>query len=145
MNALKATQAYMNVELEGSTNSASAHRLITMLFEGAIAAIIKAKICNESGDIAGRGKSISFALNIIGNGLKAGLNLEEGGEIARNLQALYDYMSFRLIEANLQSSTSILSEVEGLLREIKGAWDMIGSSPVKPAIMHEPRSSLAQL
>jgi flagellar protein FliS len=118
-------QEYKRVGLESEVNSATPHRLIQMLMEGILGKIAAAKLCIDSNNIAGKGESISTAISIL-NGLQASLDKEAGGDIAENLNNLYDYMSRRLLEANLQSDKSILDEVLGLLLEIKGAWDAIG-------------------
>ena len=133
MNAFRAARAYMDAELDGNTKTANPHRLVSMLFEGAIAAIIKAKISNQSGNVQERGKAISMAIGIINSGLKAGINLDEGGDIAQNLTALYDYMVYKLVDANVRADLSMMEEVEGLLKDLKGAWDSIGiAARVKP-------------
>lgn len=109
-------------EVEG----ASPHRLIQMLYEGGLQKIAVAKGAIQRKDIAAKGDNIGKAIAIIG-GLRASLDLSQG-EIAVNLGRLYDYMERRLLEANLKSDAEILDEVSGLLREVKTAWDAIGTS-----------------
>jgi flagellar protein FliS len=134
MNAIAAINAYSNVGLESSVAGASPHKLISMLYDGALLAISNAKMHVELGNTAARGASISHAISIINDGLKVGINFEAGGELAQNLWALYEYMTYRLVQANLKADRAALDEVEGLLKDIKGAWDTIGNlSLVKPA------------
>ncbi|MFX5839880.1 flagellar export chaperone FliS, partial [Acinetobacter baumannii] len=76
-------------------------------------------------DTAGKGQSISRAIDIVGNGLKVSLDLEAGGELAQRLYALYDYMCVRLLHANSQNDKAALDEVAHLLGELKGAWEDI--------------------
>lgn len=113
-------------QVAGATEAsyASPHRLVQMLMEAALD-----KIAAASGQAARRefemkGRNINWAISII-NGLRSSLNLEEGGEIARNLDELYDYMVRRLIDANATSDPTIMQEVAGLLGEVKGGWDAI--------------------
>lgn len=122
---------YAKVGVETDVLAADPHKLIAMLFEGADVAIGKALQQMASRDIAGKGASISKAINIIENGLRASLDLKAGGEIAANLAALYEYMVTRLLEANLKNSTELLEEVRRLLGELRGAWAAI--EPGKPA------------
>lgn len=104
---------------------ASPHRLIQMLYEGGLQKIAVAKGAIQRKEIAVKGENISKAIAILG-GLRSSLDLSQG-EIATNLDNLYEYMERRLVEANLKNDVVILDEVSGLLREIKSAWDVIGS------------------
>lgn len=117
--------AYAKVGVETGVASASPHKLISMLFDGAMTAISNAMSLMEMKDMSGKGQSISKAINIIDNGLRASLNKEVGGDIAQNLYALYEYMSMRLLLANIKNDAEILREILGLLGEIRGAWDEI--------------------
>jgi len=97
-----------------------------MLFDGALVAIALGQKYMKLGDIKNKGESITKAILIIESGLRASLNKDVGGEIALNLDALYDYMSRRLFSANVENSQEMLSEVHGLLTELRGAWETIG-------------------
>ncbi|MDP1652714.1 MAG: flagellar export chaperone FliS [Rhodocyclaceae bacterium] len=125
MNTTAAINAYNNVGLETSVMSADPHKLVAMLFEGALLAIAKAKYAMLHKQIATKGESISRAIAIIGEGLNASLDKSVGGALAQNLSALYSYMVTRLVEANLKNDTAILDEVARLLTELKGAWESI--------------------
>ena len=118
--------AYANVGVETGVSSASPHKLVIMLFDGALMAITNAMQLIKLGNVAGKGQSISKAISIIDTGLRASLDKTVGGTIAVNLDALYAYMSTRLLTANLNSDVVILQEVHGLLMELKTAWDAIG-------------------
>lgn len=115
---------YAKVNTQSSIEDASPHRLIQMLFEGAISAIGYAKTHLDRNEIPEKCASITRALHIIG-GLRVSLDKENGGEIADNLDNLYDYMERRLVEANAKNSPVMLDEILGLLKEIKGGWDSI--------------------
>lgn len=133
-NARKAISAYQKVDLDVAVEVADPHRLILMLFAGAQAAIGNARVAMQEEKIAARGEAISKAIDIIGNGLKASLNLEQGGELAQRLDALYDYLVLRLLRANLDSDPRALEEVATLLEEIHGAWREISPRAERPAV-----------
>lgn len=132
------TQTYANVGLESSVMSASPHHLISLLFDGAINALMRAKILIEQGDtpnhIAEKGSAISKAIGIIDNGLRASLNPEVDGELANNLDSLYQYMTDRLVHANLKNDIAAIDEVIKLISNIADAWKEIDpNSPKNPA------------
>ena len=117
-----AVAQYGKVATEAEVAYASPHRLVQMLMEGALEKVATAKGCIERRDLAGKSRHISWAMSIV-NGLRSSLDLETGGEIAANLDDLYDYMSRRLIDASVQNDAAALDEVIDLMIEIKGAWD----------------------
>lgn len=123
-NAQGALNQYRKVGVHGGIADASPHRLIQMLLEGALERISTARGHMERGDMAQKGKLVGAAISIV-DGLRAALDLEKGGEIAANLDNLYDYMGRRMLDANLKNDPTILDEVASLLNEIKGAWDAI--------------------
>ncbi len=125
----RGVNAYAKVGLETGVSSASPHKLIVMLYDGALAAIMTAITQMKAGNIQEKGKAISKAIRIIDDGLRASLDKEAGGEIARNLDALYDYMSRRLLEANINNSPEMLDEVRGLLADLRDTWNQIGGTP----------------
>jgi flagellar protein FliS len=125
--------AYAKVELETGVIAASPHRLVVMLFDGALIALSTALQLMKEGNIPGKGQAISKAIMIIDGGLRASLNKEVGGDIATNLDALYGYMSNRLLIANLKNQPEILEEVHLLLSDLKSAWEAIGSLVDKSA------------
>lgn len=118
-------RAYGDIGHESDIATASPHRLIVLLFEGAETAINTARVHAEKGNIAGRGGSLSKAIDIISNGLKVSLDMKQGGELAARLSALYDYMVSRLLWANMKNDVSAMREVLSLLGEIHGAWKQI--------------------
>lgn len=148
MNTNNALNTYKNVGLESGVASADPHKLILMLYQGALLAISSAKNQMLRKQIAAKGASISKAIKIIDEGLKACLDVESGGEIGKNLFELYDYMNQRLLIANLKNDIVILDEVSNLLLELKGAWESIrpGAPSVQtdsPTMILEP--ALAQI
>jgi len=133
VTAMKSRQnpaaAYAAVGLETGVPNADPHRLVLMLFDGAIMAIATAGNHLKSGQIGPKGEAISKAIDIVANGLKASLDMQGGGELAERLGALYDYMCARLLHANLKNDPAALEEVSRLLGELKGAWEEIARDP----------------
>ena len=138
MNTTAAINAYTNVGLETSVMSADPHKLVAMLFEGALLAIAKARYAMLDKQTAVKGESISKAIAIIGEGLNASLDKRVGGALAQNLSAIYSYMVTRLVEANLKNDTVVLDEVTRLLTELKGAWESIRPAAVRSAEPSDP-------
>lgn len=120
----RGAQHYRQVAVHSGVASASPHRLIQMLLAGALEKLAVAKGNMERGEVAEKGRNIGLAISII-DGLKGSLDHEKGGEIARNLDGLYEYMGYTLVQANANSETAKLDEVAGLLLKIKNAWDRI--------------------
>ncbi|MBP9227165.1 MAG: flagellar export chaperone FliS [Sulfuritalea sp.] len=124
-----AAQSYAKVGVETGVAAADSHRLILMLFDGALLAVAKAGSAMEQKRIAEKGQIISHAIDIIANGLKASLNFAAGDELANRLAALYDYMCNRLLYANLKNDAAALNEVGRLLAELRSAWVEIAQDP----------------
>lgn len=128
-----AVQQYNKISVSSGVESASPHRLIQMLMLGALEKINTAKGHMARGEVSSKGGNISWAISII-DGLRASLDLNTGGEIAQNLDDLYDYMTRRLARANIENDADILDEVASLLRSIKLSWD-----DVPARLEHEKR------
>jgi flagellar protein FliS len=126
--ARRGAAAYSSVGVETGVSTADPHKLILMLFEGALLQIGTAVIALEKKDVPTKGMAISKAIEIILNGLKVSLDYEAGGELAQRLGALYDYMTQRLLYANLHNSRPAMDEVTQLLTDLKSAWEAIGAS-----------------
>lgn len=124
MNAVFAMKQYQQVSVHSGIMDASPHRLVQMLMEGMLEKVALAKGNMANNNIASKGENISKAIAIIG-GLQSSLNIEAGGEIAENLNNLYDYMANRLVVANLHNDQAILDEVVSLMVEVKIGWDGI--------------------
>jgi len=125
MSSAIAINAYKNVGIDSGVTSADPHKLISMLYQGALLAIANAKNSILRRDIPARGKAISHAIKIINDGLSLSLDKEVGGDLALNLSALYEYMTHRLLFANINSDMAALDEVARLLGELKEAWESI--------------------
>jgi flagellar protein FliS len=105
---------------------ASPHKQITLLYQGARQAIALARMHLQAGNVGPRCEAVAKAIRIVESGLQLALNLEAGGQIAQRLNALYSYMTRRLLEANINQSETMLIEVDGLLATLEEAWVGIG-------------------
>jgi len=120
----QALDGYGQNAVASELDYASPYRIIQMLMEGVLAKIAAAKGCLVRQDVAEKGRQIVWAIDII-NGLRESLDMEKGGEISQNLDALYEYMLQKLLEANSKNDIALLDEVSRLMKEIKDGWDNI--------------------
>ena len=125
MKKLQGVSAYQDISAGSGIDSASPRRLVQMLLDGALNRIATAKGHIQRQESARKGEQIGKAISII-DGLRVSLN-PEAGELSENLGNLYEYISGRLLEANLNDNVAVLDEVAGLLREIKSAWDVLAA------------------
>lgn len=121
----RAAMAYKRVAAETSVQGADPHQLVGLLFDALLQSIASARGAMVRGDTAGKGAAIGKAVRIIEEGLKAGLNLQQGGEIAANLHQLYGYSVLRLTQANLRNDSAALAEVTQLIEPIAESWKLI--------------------
>ena len=126
MNAMTAMRQYQSVNTQARAIEADPHRLIQMLIEGGLTRLAQARGAMERNQTALKGELIGKAIGIVG-GLHQALDVKKGGELAVNLDSLYEYMTTRLMEANLKNDTVIIEEVSELLREVKSGWDAIAA------------------
>ncbi len=118
--------AYMQVGLETATANATPHKLIEMLFDGFQDAVARARGAMLARQVEAKGRAISHAARIVEEGLKAALNLEAGGALAADLNALYAYVGMRLTHANLHNDAQALDECARLIEPVRAAWAEIG-------------------
>ncbi|MBK8973230.1 MAG: flagellar export chaperone FliS [Hahellaceae bacterium] len=128
---MRALNQYQSVNRQTSIVDADRHKLIQLLFDGALERIMMAKAQIQAKNIEGKNKLLGKAIEIIG-GLRGFLDREKGGELARRLDALYEYMELRLFQANIKNDVAAIDEVVGLLKEIKSGWDGI-----RPKVLEE--------
>jgi flagellar protein FliS len=119
-----ALSQYQSINTQTGVVDADPHRLIQLLLDGALDRIAQAKGALASGDPAAMGEALGKAVGII-SGLQSCLDRERGGEIAANLDRLYDYMTVRLLAVHTEHRPAPLDEVGGLLGTIKSGWDAI--------------------
>ena len=133
--ASRAISAYVKTGVESGVPEADSHKLVAMLFDGALTAIADARLKLKAGDIPGRGKAISKAIAIVEQGLRASLDKAKGGELAARLDGLYVYIVGRLFHANLRSEAEPLDEVSRLLGELQEGWTSIGAPQHEAALV----------
>lgn len=127
---------YQQVDVESQVLSASPHRLVTMLYDGLVEALHRARGALQRNDIPAKAQAISRAARIVDEGLKAGIVNPEGSDLATNLHALYVYISMRLTHANLRNDDEALQECLRLILPLRDAWVTIGAqvdAPVQAA------------
>lgn len=126
-NPQEALKQYRRLGIESEISSASPHRLIQLLFEGALSRLAGALGAIERGELSLKGELIGKAIAIVG-GLRASLDMSSG-ELPERLDHLYEYMNLRLLEASAQNDADKVNEVIQLLKTIKSGWDEIGKPP----------------
>lgn len=115
---------YATVNAYGASESSDGPQLILTMMRTAQDRIASARGHMERHEAQAKGEQIGKAIALV-DALRASLDYSQGGEIAGNLEALYDYMSRRLVEANVRNDNSALTEVSGLLGEIRDAWEQV--------------------
>lgn len=130
MNISKGAQQYAKLNKSTAVEQANPHQLIQMLYQGALDSLQQSLGHIERKEFEAKGKTIGRAITIIG-GLQGFLDHEKGGDLSRNLDSLYDYMSVRLFEATRENDQAKVREVIGLLREIKAGWDGIAEEAAR--------------
>jgi flagellar secretion chaperone FliS len=123
-NAFSST--YRQVGIETGASTASPHQLILMLFEGFQESLAQAKGAIAANNRETKSKAITRAMRIINEGLRGALNLDAGGGLAADLDALYGYITVRLSHASIQNDTKSLDECRDLMEPIRTAWIAIG-------------------
>ena len=126
--------AYQSVSAHGAVAAADSHRLVLMLMDGVLERLAVARACIERGDIGRKAQLLHSCTTLIAE-LRGSLNMQHGGDIARNLSDLYEYMARQLLRGNVENKAHYLKEVSGLLGEVRSAWVAIGP---------EVRSKVAQ-
>jgi len=117
---------YQNAYKKASVNTLDQTKLIIMLYDGAIKNASFAVEHMKSGQIEKVHDCLIKTKNIVTE-LMATLNMDRGGDIAKNLQSLYSYMFSQLIEANMNKKTEPVVIVIDLLKELRAAWTQINS------------------
>lgn len=128
-NPQEALKQYRQLGIESQVSHASPHRLIQLLFEGALGRLAAAQGAIERGDIAAKGELLGKAIGIVG-GLRSSLDME-AGELSERLDQLYEYINLILLEASRNNDIEKVNEAIQLLKTVKSGWDEIApqSSP----------------
>jgi flagellar protein FliS len=117
---------YRRTSVEIDVHAATPHRLVQMLFDGLMEAFAQARGAIESGNVEQKARAIGRAVRILDEGLKAALNLKDGGRLAADLNDLYAYATLRLTQANLRNDLAALEECKRLIQPLREAWTEIG-------------------
>ena len=120
-------QSYRNVTAYGKLAEASPYQVVQLMLDAVLGRVAEATGHIERGETQAKGEKIGKALGII-EALVLGLDTQRGGELALNLERLYDYVARTLLKANLENRADLLKEVSSLLREIKLGWDGIAAA-----------------
>ena len=120
-------KAYQSVAVQTSVATADPHRMTLLLYDGAIEAIRLAQAHMGTRRIAAKCEAIGKAVRIVEEGLKATVDRAAGGQLAERLVALYDYITMRLLQANLRNDRKALEEAGKLLTDLRSAWAQIGA------------------
>lgn len=123
--------------------TASPEMIIVKLYEGTMRFIRVAKDAHDGDRLEERGNAISRALAIVAE-LQQSLNMEAGGEISRNLDSLYVFVSDRLLEANLKGTTDALDDAHGVIQELHQAWVEIARNPPEPEAIEQALAGVGQ-
>jgi flagellar protein FliS len=119
---------YQQVGVETRLAAATPHQMVSMLFDGYMEAVAQARGALRDGQLAAKGAAIGRAVRIIEEGLRAGLDLNAGGTLARDLHELYGYLTMRLTLANLHNDEAGLAECQRLMEPLREAWAAIGGA-----------------
>ncbi len=92
-----------------------------MLYDGSLSALAKAKGFDERKEYQNKAKSLVQVCNIM-NALRGDLDFELGGEVALNLDSLYEYISRICSEAGTESEVDKLDEAIDLIKTLKEGW-----------------------
>ena len=123
----RGAQTYLQTHVQ----SRSPLELVVMLYDGLLRFLGDAGGAIQSGDLAGKRDAISKALAVLSE-LQSTLNMEQGGEVATSLDALYTYVNGRLLDASMQNDRAPLDESARLLRTLRDAWAEIATREVAP-------------
>jgi len=130
--------AYQQIRSHGGVESADPHGLITLLMDGALERLVKARAHMMRGEVAAKGETLSRCIEIIG-GLRDSLNHTVAPDMTERLDSLYEYMSRRLLQANLRDDVRPIDEVSRLLQQVRDSWVKIAPAPATTA----PRAATA--
>src|SRR5450631_366695 len=123
--SLRQAGTYKQMHAATRVDYMSPHGLIEMLYDGLIGAMTEARGAIRNRNIAAKGHAIARAVRIVDEGLNASLNFSDGGALAVQLHALYDYVAIRLTHANLNNDEAVIEECVRLIEPVRSAWSQI--------------------
>lgn len=113
---------YLKQYQRTQVQTSSPEKLLIMLYDGAIQFLNKAKVAIDNKNIQEIHNNIVGAQKIITEFMNT-LDMKVGGDVAVNLYNLYEYLHYRLVQANLKRDTAMIDEVLAHLKELKGTWE----------------------
>lgn len=122
---LRYASTYKQISIETLVDGADAHQLIEILFAALQLSLRTVEEALGRRDVAAKGVAILKSVRIIEEGLKSALNMRQGGELASNFAALYDYCCTRLTLANLNNDPAAVQEVQRLIEILATSWQQI--------------------
>lgn len=134
----RSADAYRRINVETSMHTIDQYQIVSLLFDGMLQSLATARGALARGDVLAKCEAIARALRILEEGLSTGLDRIDGGELAENLAALYDYCTRRLILANAQNDDAILQEIQRLIETIAQGW-----KGMKQGAAAEPAASVS--
>ena len=126
----RAASAYKRVAVETGVQGADPHQLVGLLYDALLQSMNQARGAIERGEVEVKGAALGKAVRILEEGLKAGLNLREGGELAHNLKGLYDFSVTRLTHANLRNDSAAVAQVVELIEPLAQSWQQIRAAAI---------------
>ncbi len=130
----RSAAAYKRVSADTGVSTADPHQLVGMLFDGLMQSLNAARGAMERGEVEAKGMAVGKAVRILEEGLKGGLNMAQGGDLAKNLNGLYGYAVQRLTLANLRNDRSLVTEVIDLIEPLADSWKQIRGAAATPAL-----------
>lgn len=118
----RAASAYQRVSLETS----DPYQIVNMLFNGLLTSVGDARTALSRGDVATKCAQLTRAVRLIEEGLKPGLDLQHGGDLAANLDDLYGYCVVRLTQANLRNDDAAMADVVRVIEPLAQGWKEMG-------------------
>lgn len=120
----KFLKQYQSVNIDSSVSEATPHKLVSMLYEGALTKLARAKGFMQQKQFKAKAEEIGKVSAILLS-LRSNLDFESGKEVALNLDALYEYINRIVLEASRENSLEKLDEAMELIRTIKEGWDQM--------------------
>jgi flagellar secretion chaperone FliS len=125
--------AYRDMAVDGQVLGADPHRLVSLLFDGYMAALAEARGAMRAGDVLRKGRALGKASRIMEEGLRATLDHKAGGRLAEDLGELYRYVVARLLQAHTRNDETLIDECRRLIEPVQQAWNAI-----PPTARHRP-------
>lgn len=135
--------AYKRISVETGMHTMDKHQIVSLLFDGLLESLQTARGALARKDVPVKCAAISKCVRILEEGLATGLDTVDGGPLAVNLEALYDYAVFRLITANARNDDAILQEVQRLVEPLAQSWKSIKNTGATSAAPAGPAARLA--